>query len=135
MRTENRPQMSQIVFRMAAPCGWLSANHRQHHMARARLVRAWRSAARWNARAEQLPRGLDRIHIELTFHQPAGRGRTRDVMNLAPTAKAVIDGLTDYGLTPDDSNRYVIGPDLRAGEPGKPGVTITITPIDEETPA
>lgn len=54
--------------------------------------------------------------------------RSYDAGNLAPTAKAIVDGLvTDYGLLPDDSNEHVIGPDMRPGEKRKQaGITITI---------
>lgn len=33
-----------------------------------------------------------------------------------PTAKAIVDGLVDAGVIPDDSNEWVTGPDMRAGE-------------------
>lgn len=37
-------------------------------------------------------------------------------MNFYPTAKAIVDGLVEYGLLPDDSNQYLEGPFLTAGK-------------------
>nr|WP_303769103.1 hypothetical protein [Schaalia odontolytica] len=36
--------------------------------------------------------------------------RRRDRHNLAPTIKAMLDGLIDAGLLPDDADRYLDGP-------------------------
>ena len=36
--------------------------------------------------------------------------RRRDRHNLAPTVKAMMDGLIDAGLLPDDADRYLDGP-------------------------
>jgi hypothetical protein len=42
--------------------------------------------------------------------------RRSDVGNLYPTAKAVVDGLVDYGLIEDDDDTRLIGPDMRRGQ-------------------
>ena len=37
-----------------------------------------------------------------------------------PTLKALVDGLVDAHLIPDDDWKHLIGPDVRMGEPRKP---------------
>jgi crossover junction endodeoxyribonuclease RusA len=41
--------------------------------------------------------------------------RKRDAANWAPTAKPLIDGLTDARIWPDDEDAWVVGPDMRLG--------------------
>lgn len=41
----------------------------------------------------------------------------KDPSNLQPTAKALVDGITDAGVWPDDNAKYVIGQDCRAIQP------------------
>ena len=96
-----------------APCDWINSNHRTHRMVEARRVSAWRAAAR--DAVNPLISGFDSpAHITATIHKTrAGRW---DAGNLYPTAKAIVDGLVDAGILVDDSNEYVIGPDMRAGE-------------------
>ena len=41
-----------------------------------------------------------------------------------------MDGLVDAGLLPDDSNEYVVGPDMRAGEKrAEPCVVVRVEAI------
>jgi hypothetical protein len=95
-----------------APATWLNANQRTDLRRQTPDRRAWRDAGQIYARQAKLPR-LHRAHIvaELCFAD----ARHRDVHNLYPTIKAVVDGLIDYGLLPDDSHHYLVGPDLRYG--------------------
>ena len=109
---------------------WLNANDRTHWARRANLVRAWRTRAQLAAASARLPKNIGPSHITATIHKT--RGGRWDAHNLTPTAKAIVDGLTDYGLWPDDNNDYVTGPDMRAGEPRERAcVVLTITPIEE----
>lgn len=96
-----------------APCDWINSNHRTHRMVEARRVSAWRAAAK--AAVEESPVTFgEPVHITATIHKTrAGRW---DAGNLYPTAKALVDGIVDAGVIRDDSNEYVIGPDMRAGE-------------------
>lgn len=96
-----------------APGKFLSLNDRMHHHPKAKLVKAWRTAAREAAEAGNMPTGLDRVHIAIDVLKT--NGRAYDVHNLMPTAKACIDGLIDAGLCADDNNDYLTGPDMRAG--------------------
>src|SRR5699024_2252032 len=85
---------------------WINANQRLHWAVRAQMTKDWRTLANAAARAAQLPTGLTKAHIVVHVHKT--NNRSYDVGNLAPTAKAVVDGLvTDYGLLPDDSNAYL----------------------------
>lgn len=115
--------------------GWLSANARGHWSARSRGSKAWRDATRLHARSVRVPR-LQRAHIVVTFHHATAR--RRDAANLAPTAKAVVDGLVDALVLPDDDDTHLLGPDLRTGPPvakGRPvRLSVTITALDPDQP-
>lgn len=93
-----------------APAPWLNANERGHWSKRSGTIRLWRDAAHVYATKARLP-GLGKVRIEavLSFADK----RRRDPHNYYPTLKAIIDGLVDYGLIPDDSDEYLIGPDIR----------------------
>jgi crossover junction endodeoxyribonuclease RusA len=97
-----------------APARFLNANHRTDRRAVTPVRRAWREAGTVHARAGRLPQ-LGRAHVTITFRFTDRR--RRDVHNLYPTAKAIIDGLVDAGVLIDDSDQYLTGPDLRVGEP------------------
>lgn len=54
---------------------------------------------------------MQRAH--LTVYIAAPTARRRDAANLHPTVKALLDGMVAYGVLPDDSDAYLVGPDLR----------------------
>lgn len=107
------PETSSQRLEFLAPAKLLSANQRLHHYARNALTQEWRQAAHMYALAHKLRR-LHRAHIIVTIGFPTGH--KRDINNYQPTAKAIIDGLIDYRLLPDDNDVYLVGPDLRAGD-------------------
>jgi crossover junction endodeoxyribonuclease RusA len=115
-----------------APARWLSANQRVDLRRQTPDRRAWRDTTAQLARAAKLPT-LDRAHIVATLHFTDRR--QRDPHNYYPTIKAAVDGLVDYGLLADDSSGYLIGPDLRLGEPiarqryGPPGRLVLVIAI------
>ena len=116
--------MTELFIPQAAE--WINANHRGHWAVKARRTKAWRTAAGYLAARARLG-AHDQVHITAHIHK-----RTRrkyDAHNLQPTLKAIVDGLVDAGLVPDDTNEHVTGPDARMGEarPDQPGVTLTIT--------
>lgn len=118
---------------LGAPCDWLTANDRLDRWEKAHRVRLWRTAAYIHAVRAKLPTGLDRIKVLVVAQFPTGRAPVRDAHNLAPTLKAVVDGLgprrettrkdgttvvaVGYGLIPDDSDKHLDGPHLSIGEP------------------
>lgn len=83
----------------------LTANQRLHWAAKARTTADVRRTAMLLARAAKLPQGFEHVTIELHY-TPRDR-RRRDASNLMPTQKAVVDGLVDAGLVPDDTPEYV----------------------------
>ena len=95
-----------------APANWLNANDRTDRRRETPDRQAWRYAGKTYARQARLPH-LRRAHLlaELRFADALHR----DVHNLYPSIKALVDGLIDYGLLPDDSYHYLVGPDLRYG--------------------
>jgi len=115
-----------LLFTIPAPCDWINANDRSHRMVRAKLTKTWRAAAEAECRRVAPELRLETpVHILAQIHKP--RGGRWDPNNLSPTTKAIVDGLVDAGLLPDDSWREVVGPDHRRGSPGVAGVTLMIT--------
>lgn len=102
-------------FGFRAPAPFINANHRPHWAARAAAVQQWRAATLIHARAQRVPR-FQAAHITITYHYPPTR-RRRDAGNLSPTAKAIIDGLVDARVLPDDNDEHLTGPDPRVGAP------------------
>jgi crossover junction endodeoxyribonuclease RusA len=100
-----------ITFPRPAPL-W-SINKPLHHMARARLTKAWRNGTvlhtwSWrNSHRTEWNRLKGRpctVHVTLGFDTD----RRRDPHNYTGTVvKAVIDGLVDAGLWPDDTPEWV----------------------------
>lgn len=66
--------------------------------------------ARVMARAACCP-SLERARLVAWVRFPDGR--RRDLHNYMPTLKALVDGLVDAGLLPDDDARRLQGPDMR----------------------
>lgn len=111
--------MTARTFTVELPPGLplLNANRRVHWRVRHERTKAIREAAYLLAQGQVPP--LARAHVVGEYRPPDRR--RRDVANLYPSFKAAIDGaLVDAGVLPDDSDRYLIGPDMRCGdvEPG-----------------
>lgn len=121
--------MSHTLY-IPAPDAWINQNDRTHRMAVARLTKAWRWAAHVAAKDARLPTFEQRVRITATIHKL--HGRQYDAANWSPTAKAAVDGLRDAGVLLDDSNKYVVGPDMRAGERATGRAYLTL--ILEEAP-
>lgn len=125
--------MTVHTLEISQPDKWLNANQRLHWATRSQRTRAWRYAASYAARQADLPKHLPNAHILITLGFPDAR--RRDVGNLQPTAKALVDGLIDYGLLVDDSDEYLTGPDLRRGPKTTTGRgLIVLTVTTQETP-
>jgi hypothetical protein len=122
--------------------GWLSLNklpvgakaHARHWRAR----RAWRLAGKLAYQRARLPRGLDRVYVEVEFRF-ARRQRRLNPSNFELTVKPIIDALqpevtgmrrnpktkklvpfVDYGwgVIPEDTQQHVVrGPEMAIGEP------------------
>lgn len=110
-----------------APTDWLNLNQRLHWAEKARRTKAWRLAGQVYARNQGMPKNLDKVQITAHIIKPTNRAY--DAHNLIPTVKAIIDGLVDYQLITDDTNKHLIGPDMREGDKGQAGVQVTIKEI------
>lgn len=102
-----------MIVSFPPPAKALTLNQRLHWAAKAKLTRAWREAAGFTAtalgfgprrgRVVHLPRSI--VVLDLPVRSINVR---RDPHNWFPTVKAVVDGLVDAGLWPDDTSEYVI---------------------------
>ena len=89
----------------------LTGNNRLHWSAKGRLVKALKETAWGQAKRLKLPR-IERADVVIEYRPPAHRGplssaMIRDADNLAPTGKALVDGLTMAGVLEDDRVRHV----------------------------
>lgn len=119
----------QWVLDFARPDEWISANHREHWAVKAAKTRAWRAATAMHARAAQVPT-LAAAHV-LVEPRWCDK-RRRDATNVAPTAKACLDGLTDAGVWADDDDSHLLEVAFRQGPKatGLARIRITITELD-----
>lgn len=92
------------------PKDHLSLNnyHKLHHHERNRRVQLWRQLG---AKAAGNTPPLERARIEVWYRFPDNR--RREVSNLQNLSKALVDGIVDAGVLPDDRDENVIGPDNR----------------------
>jgi hypothetical protein len=113
------------------PCDFLNANDSLHFQAKGKLTKQWRRAAELAVNALFEPYHYTRARVICTIRFPDNR--RRDVGNWYPTAKACLDGIVDSQLLLfDDSDKYVVGPDMRREYPNGPArVTVTITPLEQ----
>lgn len=110
-----------------APTTYMTMNDREHWRPHAAKVKLWRKAAHRVARAEWLAQ-LPPCHVGIVLEVPDRR--RRDPHNYYPTIKALVDGLVDAGLWPDDTPDYVTThePMFRVTKRGQPQyVHITLT--------
>jgi len=118
------------VLVLEPPAPFINANDRLHFRAEAKLTAKWRKWTADTVGSQWHPVHYDRAHITIAYRFKTNR--RREVSNLQPTSKAIVDGLVDALLIPDDDDLHVIGPDNRREWPnGTPRVTVTITPIQE----
>jgi Holliday junction resolvase RusA-like endonuclease len=84
----------------------VSANDREHFQARGKRMAHLRRAAALRAAAEVPDVVLDgRVDVDVLVRWPDNR--RRDAPNIAPTAKALVDGIVDAGVLEDDADRIV----------------------------
>lgn len=88
----------------------LSLNGRADRRTLSPRIRTLRMQARVMARAAHCPTFM-RARLVAWVRFPDGR--RRDLHNYMPTLKALVDGLVDAGLLPDDDARHLQGPDMR----------------------
>lgn len=98
------------MIEFAKPAKHMNMNDRMHWGKRNKLTEAWRQAS-WGAALAARPGAPSRRRLPWpgrTLVEVSIPCRVHDPHNLAPTMKAIIDGLTDAGLWPDDNSRHVL---------------------------
>lgn len=118
-----------VLFDQPAPL--MSMNHRAHWTAKNRLTRLWRHAAGWAAASTIHGNGpISASWIQV--HLPVPTRAHRDPANYAPRTKAIVDGLVDAHLWPDDTPAWVttLEPvlDRELHTPSRRLVRVVITP-------
>lgn len=94
----------ELVF--LPPARLMSMNDRDHWRAKAKMTKQWRAAA--NCAANSAHPGQSRLGpsiVHIVF--PVRDRRRRDPHNYYPTVKAIVDGLVDAGVWPDDTPEWV----------------------------
>lgn len=103
-----------IALSIPKATDWVSSNHRLHWRLKAERMKTWRDAGHiWARKAKLRSLAPSRVVAELVLL--AHRRARIDPANYQDTVKAVIDGLVDAGVWPDDSSAWVTGPDMRLG--------------------
>ena len=95
----------------------------------AKRTDTWRKAAAAIARQSRIP-AMDRIAVVATPLYSSGRS-PQDTAACAPAAKAMVDGLRDAGVIPNDTPRHVLEITFRPGRvTGVNGLRIDIYDLD-----
>jgi Holliday junction resolvase RusA-like endonuclease len=85
---------------------------REHWGTKSRKARALRARGALAYRLAGSPR-MDVVRCSVQVYYPDRR--KRDVANLHPTVKALVDGMVKAGLLPDDDDAHLTGPHLEHG--------------------
>lgn len=118
-----------VTLTFAPPAKRLSMNDRTHWRSKANATKLWRTAAYavalkpWGG----WPPPWRPCFVRVTF--PVRDNRRRDADNPAPTVKAIVDGLVDAGVWPDDSPEWVETLGSRFAK-GAEVVTVELIPWD-----
>jgi crossover junction endodeoxyribonuclease RusA len=97
-----------VTLTFPQPAPRLSMNGRYHWRKRSTLTKAWRSATYWTVARElsvTTHNAQPPSFVRVTF--PVADNRRRAADNPAPTVKAIVDGLVDAGVWPDDTPEWV----------------------------
>ncbi|WP_107768484.1 hypothetical protein [Nocardioides terrigena] len=86
---------------------WLSANQRLHWAPKAKRTAWLREVGKQAAELHNVG-PFDVTHVAAFIGYT--KNGTADPSNATPTVKALIDGMTDAGVWPDDDSTHVIGP-------------------------
>jgi crossover junction endodeoxyribonuclease RusA len=117
-----------VSFTFLGPATRLTMNDRLHWARKAGLTSLWRQTAHHyaNYNRHRFPDPPVPSNVLVTF-EVSDPGRRRDPFNWAPTSKAILDGITDAGIWPDDNSRWVtvIEPRFVKGRPGYVQVDIS----------
>ncbi len=98
--------LTPVVVEFPAPAPLLNMNQRSHWREQRARARAWRSATAIHTR-DQISRGVRLPPSIVSIELPVLGARRRDPHNYFPTVKAIVDGLVDAELWPDDTPEWV----------------------------
>ena len=119
--------MTELTFTIPADW-WLSANDRMHWAPKGERTRWLRRLGKSVAITSETPT-FEATHVA-AFIGYLRNGKA-DPANAAPTVKALIDGMTDAGVWPDDDSTHVLGPtylrDPKSPTPGHYTVRLVLT--------
>jgi crossover junction endodeoxyribonuclease RusA len=104
--------MSALVVRLPYESPPIRSNDRLHWRAKARVVKAVRATGAWAGanviRDNVIEDGFPIAHpVVVTLVWEVCDRRVRDAGSIAPTGKAVIDGLVDAGVLSSDRSEVV----------------------------
>ena len=123
--------MTALTFTIPAEL-WLSANQRLHWAPKSKRTKALRLMGYAVARSELLA-DVGTAHVAAFIGYP--RNGKADPANAAPTIKALIDGMVDAGVWPDDVHVHVIGPTyLRDPKSGDGTYRVRLVLTSQEVP-
>ena len=115
-----------VIFRFEARPWTLNAERAGNRWKRAELVKHWREAFHWIAKAQHAP-SFDTIHVtvDIVMKRPLA-----DTGNAYGSVKAAIDGLVDAGVIPDDGPEVITTLCMNAPRPcvkgEKESLTLTV---------
>lgn len=96
----------------------LTSNQREHWAQRSRRAKNLRLKGKFHTQyalkghpGHHMPPVFRKAHCVVDIQWPDNR--RRDAHNWMPTIKHLIDGCVDAGILPDDSDKHLIGPDIR----------------------
>jgi len=105
----------------------LNANDRDHWRVTSPIRKEWRRRGRGYGNALRL-RNLNLEHARIDYYVNKPTAGRSDAGNFYPTVKAIVDGLIDAKLLPDDNDNHLNGPYPHQGDKGPYSITIVITP-------
>ncbi|QTF82147.1 RusA-like resolvase [Arthrobacter phage Prairie] len=122
-----RAELPLVDYFCIHPSDWdktrLSLNDRLHFRANAERTKFWRELS--GIMGRRVRARLSRGRVEVVYRFP--NNQRREVSNLQSTSKAIVDGLVDAGIYPDDDDKHLIGPEnLRDPVNGPNRVTVLL---------
>ncbi len=106
---------------------WISANDRSSWHVRAELTRAWLKATSVLIAAQRPAPIPAPVEVFILVHRTSNR--RSDAPNVAPTAKACVDGAVAAGLLTDDNDKVIVRTIFERGSNRpQPALTITFRP-------
>ena len=103
-----------MVFDRIAPALWWSANDRLHHLQVADRRSTLRTLGFLRGRAVAC--GAQEAVARAVVHYPRGTGRADPGNVVSTVLKAIIDGLIDAHVLPDDDSTHLRGPYTDRGD-------------------